>query len=151
MPAAIEWKPYYSVSEPSIDAQHQQIIRMINDLCQAIDRDDDRAVLRSVLDRLARYTATHFRHEEQILQEHGYPMLAEHKALHDEMQQRTIGLWSQIDQPTIHELLTFLKNWWLGHIQEEDKQYVPYLVTMPPVGAASAECPQGVAAEPSHG
>jgi hemerythrin len=28
---------------------------------------------------------------------------------------------------TARDVLVFLKDWWLGHIQGEDKKYAPYL------------------------
>jgi hemerythrin-like metal-binding protein len=57
----------------------------------------------------------------------GYPGLAEHKALHDKMRQKTLDFRDSADFVTGHNLLAFLKEWWLGHIQAEDKKYAPYL------------------------
>ena len=36
MAAYIAWRNYYSVNDPSLDAEHKQIIECINDLCDAL-------------------------------------------------------------------------------------------------------------------
>jgi hemerythrin len=56
-----------------------------------------------------------------------YPDLIEHRALHDKMRQKTLDLQANVDFVTGHNLLAFLKEWWVGHIQTEDKKYAPYL------------------------
>ncbi len=123
----IVWKSFYSVDHPALDAQHMEIIDIINELFAVMQKGQDRAALKSLLNRLVHYTNGHFEHEEQIMQEHGYPGFAEHKALHDKMRQRTADLRANIDPVTGSDLLAFLKEWWVGHIQGQDKKYTPYL------------------------
>lgn len=127
MPNAITWKPFYSVGEPSLDSDHKHIIGILNELIEAVDRGSDQRIVKSVLDRLVQYTITHFKHEEEVMQEHGYPDLPQHKALHDRIRKRTIGLREHLTLVTGRDMLFFLKDWWLGHIQSEDKKYSPYL------------------------
>jgi hemerythrin len=43
------------------------------------------------------------------------------------MRQKTLDLHDNTDLVTGHDLLAFLKDWWLGHIQSEDKKYAPYV------------------------
>ncbi|HLA83675.1 MAG TPA: bacteriohemerythrin [Thermoguttaceae bacterium] len=123
----IVWKPFYSVGYTSLDDQHQQILEIINDLYAAMERGDDRQVVPRLLDRLFEYTKTHFAFEERILREHGYPDLESHKKLHEAMRSKTAGLRSHVGLVLGPDLLRFLKDWWLGHIQEEDQRYAPYV------------------------
>ena len=123
----ILWKPFYSVGDPSLDAQHKQILAMVSELYAAMERGEDCAVLEKILDRLCEYANTHFKYEEQIMQEHGYPHFAEHKALHDRLRKRTTDLRANLSLLTAPDLLRFLKQWWIGHIQGKDKDYTPYL------------------------
>jgi hemerythrin len=127
MPAEIVWQSYYSVDEPSLDAEHRQIIGIINDLYVAMEQGKDRAVLKTLLNRLVQYTDVHFQHEERLMREHDYPGLREHKALHEELRRRTVDLRAHTELITGRDLLNFLKNWWMDHIRSEDKQYAPYL------------------------
>jgi len=125
--AQLVWKPFYSVGEASLDAQHQQIIGIVNDLLTAVEGGSQRAVVAAVLDRLLRYTITHFKHEERLMQKHGFPAFGLHKATHDRMRQWTTELRNNADQVVAPDLLRFVKDWWVNHIQGQDKDYVPYL------------------------
>jgi hemerythrin len=127
MTTYIAWREYYTVGDPSLDAEHQQIIGIINELYDAMQKGLDQKTLTVMLDRLVGYTFAHFKSEEQTLQEHDYPDLAEHKALHDEIRQKTLDLREHASLVTAHDLMRFLKEWWLGHIQNCDKKYAPYL------------------------
>ncbi len=89
MTVELVWKPFYSVGDSSLDAQHQQILAIVNDLLTTVEGGSERAVVTAVLDRLLRYTNTHFKYEERLMQKHGYPALGPHKAAHDRMRQWT--------------------------------------------------------------
>ncbi len=125
--SAIAWQPYYSVGEPSLDAQHQQIIGIVNDLYDALEEGHDPAALKALLDRLVRYTDVHFKHEEQIMQEHDYPGLAEHRILHAQLRKRTVDFREYMSLITARDLLNFLRSWWMAHIRNADQQYAPYM------------------------
>ena len=57
--------------------------------------------------------------------EHGYPLLEEHKALHDQAQNRIADMLAHADMITGRDLLNFFKLWWVEHIQGDDKKYAP--------------------------
>jgi hemerythrin len=123
----VTWKGFYSVGDASLDAQHKQIIGVINELYEAMQQGKDRLVLKPITDRLLQYTLAHFKHEEQLMQGREYPDFAEHKALHDTIRQKTGDLREHAYLVTGQELLRFLKDWWISHIQGQDKRYAPYL------------------------
>ncbi len=125
--ATITWKDFYSVGDPSLDAQHQQMIGVINELYDAMEKKSAQQVVKPILDRLVKYTFKHFKQEEETMEAVEYPDLIEHKALHDKIRQKTINLKDNADFVTGQNLLAFLKEWWIGHIQTEDKKYAPYL------------------------
>jgi len=131
MANCITWKDFYSVGEPSLDAEHKHIIGILNEMFEAVERGSDHEILKSALDRLVQYTLVHFNHEEEVMQEHDYPDLQRHKALHDRLRKRTIDLRQHITLVTGHDMLFFLKEWWIGHIQGEDKKYSPYVELSP--------------------
>jgi hemerythrin len=126
MIAFIVWSPFYSVNNPEMDDEHKQIIAMINDMYSALDDNNPHATILGLLDRLYQYTQTHFRHEENLMQECGYPHLEEHKLLHELLQQKTVILRRDYQESAAPELLRFLKEWWVNHIQGEDKKYAPF-------------------------
>jgi hemerythrin len=123
----IEWREFYSVGEESLDAQHKQVLSIINELYDAMESGKEHAERQRLLERLVKYTMTHFQHEEQLMQASGYPDFVNHKHEHDQMRSRTLGLRESLDLVTAHDLLRFLKEWWTRHIQSEDQCYVPYV------------------------
>jgi hemerythrin len=127
MATYVSWKSHYSVGENSIDAQHRQILAILNDLYVAMDTGREHEELKRLLDRLVLYTMTHFEHEEEIMRACAYPDFENHKAEHDQMRRRTTGLHANVNLMTGRDLLSFLKDWWCNHIQAEDQCYIPYL------------------------
>ncbi len=127
MSNGIVWRRYYSVGHTSLDAQHKQILGIISDLHAAMEGNRGDAVLRELLDRLYKYTNIHFDHEEQVMREHSFPGLGEHKAQHERMRRKTADLRAHLSLVTAPDLLRFLKQWWTEHIQYEDKAYAPYV------------------------
>ena len=51
-----DWKPQYSVPIPSIDGQHQNLIRIAEELYAAMSAGQGKAALSQILDRLVQYT-----------------------------------------------------------------------------------------------
>jgi hemerythrin-like metal-binding protein len=127
MATYVAWKPFYSVGDSSLDAEHQEILKLIDELYAEMAPGKENPKTKKLLDRLVQYTVTHFQHEERIMQEASYPGLAAHKIEHERMRQRTLELRSDFSQVKATELLRFLKHWWTNHIQAEDKSYSPYL------------------------
>jgi hemerythrin len=123
MAAILVWKETYSVGDDAIDAQHKQIVELINEMHAAVQRNAGPSALRPMLDHMVQYTMKHFKYEESLLQMHNYPELAMHQALHDKMRIRTLAFRDNIASLTPSDVLSFLKEWWHNHIQNEDKKY----------------------------
>jgi hemerythrin-like metal-binding protein len=127
MAAYVTWKECYSVNDPSLDAEHRQIIEHIDRLYWPMQGTMPGLAAERLLDNLIRYTRSHFDHEEERLKEIAFVEFKAHKALHDDMMRRIIDLRTRLTSLTACELLGFLKDWWLAHIQGEDKKYAVYL------------------------
>src|SRR5579872_6762902 len=113
-----DWSDRYSVGIGSIDAQHQGLFKLAGELYTAMTAGQGNAVSGKVLDRLVRYTATHFAHEERLMRLHGYLNFVEHKEQHDALTARVRQFQADFQQgrATITvQLLQFLKNWLEQH------------------------------------
>ena len=125
------WSPKYSVNIRAIDAQHQQLFGMLNELYDAIQTGTGRKVVGPVLDKLLEYAAYHFDTEETLLREHGYPEDAAHRAEHAALTYRTRELRRKAaDGAAIgvtSETLRFLADWLNSHIVGTDMKYVEFL------------------------
>ena len=123
----ISWKDFYSVGEESLDAQHKQIVAILDDLYHVVHVGGEQAEFKRLLDRLLQYTVAHFEHEEQMMQACGFPDFDNHKAEHDQMRRRTLAYREHLELITAHDLLRFLKEWFTEHVRAQDQCYVPYL------------------------
>jgi hemerythrin len=126
----ITWSDRYSVGITKIDAEHQKLVSLINELYAAILAGKQSAVLHNVLDGVAGYTVSHFASEEAMMRRHGYPDFERHKAEHDklvaqvkQLQQDLRGGKAALSQ----SVMSFLQTWLIGHILGVDKKYTSHL------------------------
>ena len=130
MPLFIRWSNEISVQDSVLDAQHQQILRVINDLFDAISAGQtSKEELGGLLYRLQIFTVTHFQCEEAYMKYADCPFYKEHSKLHRIMAQKTELFTSHLERGDLDpgELLRFLKDWWLSHIRKSDMEYVSYV------------------------
>ena len=81
----LKWKSDYSVGIASIDAQHRKLIDLINSLQTAVDYSTGEVFERKALDELVDYTKTHFKFEEDMMEQNGYPDFESHRESHVRM------------------------------------------------------------------
>jgi hemerythrin-like metal-binding protein len=120
------WSNAYSVGIPQIDTQHQGLVRLINDLHNAMASGEGKQALGKILDELVRYTEVHFGYEEYVLREKLYSKLAAHHSEHQKLTRQVIELRDRYRASKLAltvEVMQFLKNWLAGHIQVHDLDY----------------------------
>ncbi len=124
----IIWSDKNKLGVPIIDEQHRGIISTINSLHYFIQIGHGEEVLRPTLVMLAQYTEIHFKTEEALMKSANYPAIKEHKVLHRDLIEKTRKLSTEhsgsLDS---NRVLKFLREWWLGHINKEDRKYLPYM------------------------
>ena len=81
----VQWKPEYSVGIEVIDKDHQKLLSLINQFQTAVNYRTGEEFEKEALDAVLDYTKTHFKREEDLMEEHGYPDFEAHKALHRKM------------------------------------------------------------------
>lgn len=126
----MQWSPAFSTNIKQFDDQHKKLVEMVNQLHDGMKVGKGSEVLGPILNSLISYTASHFADEEKLMQQHGYPDFAKHKAEHDKLTKQVLDLQKQY-QTTKTALsmavMTFLKDWLVNHIQGNDKKYGPFL------------------------
>ena len=130
--AIMEWSPTFSVKVKKFDDQHKKLVELVNQLHDAMKSGEGNTVLGVVLQSLISYTSTHFADEEKMMQANGYPDLAKHKAIHQELVKQVLDLQQKYQAGNAvltMTVLSFLKDWLVKHIQGEDKRYGQYFNT----------------------
>ena len=124
-----EWSADYSVNIGSIDAQHQNLFAIGRELYAAMNAGRGKAVVARILDRLVQYTLVHFAHEERLMKLHNYKEYEAHKAEHDALTKQVLQFQADLagGRAMSVQLLHFMKDWLVQHINGSDKKYVPAL------------------------
>jgi hemerythrin len=122
----INWSPALSVQIKRFDEQHVRLVQMLNDLHAAMGEGKGNEVLGKTLDGLIQYTATHFADEEQLMKAHGYAGLTKHRAEHEKLVAQVLDLQAKFKAGKgglTLQVMHFLKDWLVNHIQGEDQAY----------------------------
>ncbi len=111
------------VNVPEIDAQHEALVELINQLHQAMIDGRGREVLGRLMSALVNHTRSHFAYEEKLMTEHAFPGLGKHREEHDRLLQHIEELARRFDDGDL--LLSFavmvdLRAWALVHIEKFD-------------------------------
>lgn len=124
--ALITWDNSFSVNVAEIDAQHQKLIAMINELHDAMKQGKGKDVSGTIINRMFNYTATHFKTEERYFDRFGYPETDVHKQEHAAFVQKVSDFKDGFEQGKLGvsvEIMSYLSNWLQNHIKKSDKQY----------------------------
>jgi hemerythrin-like metal-binding protein len=127
----LAWDERFAVGIAEIDRQHQGLVRMINDLHEALVAERGQAALADVVSRMLDYAAHHFITEESLMSGHGYPFYGEHKKEHDAFTLKARDLKRRIENKGFVlslEVLHFLRDWLTSHILVNDRKYAPFLI-----------------------
>lgn len=125
----IVWNDRYCIGIPIIDEQHRCIVSIINSIHYFIEEHRELDVLHSIIDMMIQYTVIHFKTEEAMLKEAGYPHIEDHVQLHKHLIDQLKGVVSHkaMQDRDVEPLMKLLKAWWLSHINQEDRKYVPFM------------------------
>lgn len=126
----VQWDDSLSVGIKAIDEDHKKLLGLINNLQTAAHYNTGEAFERQALEELVNYTKFHFQREEDLMREHGYADLDNHKAQHEAMIAevgRVLEAYEEDRERTIENLCQYLKRWLIKHIGGTDQLYVPYL------------------------
>jgi len=123
------WKPEYSVGSDEMDRQHMRLIELINELDEVIQKGRDMKELTAVLDGIVEYTVYHFAAEEHMMEKMDYRDIIHHKETHVQLINEIKIFQDDAesgDPEVMNRLLSFFKNWLIGHIMGIDKKYSSY-------------------------
>lgn len=129
------WDMTLSVGNDLIDSQHKKLIELTNQvetIFNQAERDlrDYDEIIRVII-KLNFYVMNHFRDEELLLKELGYPDLEAYKMEHakfvaflDNITTERIDLK---EEEVLENLLRFLSEWIVEHIKGTDFKYKSFL------------------------
>ena len=114
-----------SVGVPLVDDQHKSLIEITNDLINTFNEFPKDSTLETILLGLLDYTIYHFDGEELYAAEYGAEDLEAHQKEHKEFIDKVSRFQNEIRLKHIEislDLLDFLKDWLVTHINGSDKK-----------------------------
>lgn len=124
--AFIDWSDQLSVKNITIDAEHKKLVNLTNRLHDAMRKGEGSKVAGGILEELILYTKTHFKNEEGIMRSHNYYDLDNHIAQHNSFVKEVEDFHTKFKAGSVTisvNLINFLKNWLIDHIQGSDKKF----------------------------
>jgi len=125
----IKWSDSYSVGYPEIDNQHIKLVNLINKLYDAFSEGKVSSVIEPILNEMIEYTDYHFKNEEKLFEKYQYPEKEEHKKIHGEFIKKAYSFLASHKNGDVlftYDLMNFLRDWLVSHIQDSDREYTNY-------------------------
>ncbi len=113
-----------------MDEQHAVLMDTLNEIRLALVRGQERGDVIEGMNRLIEFTRMHFASEEQLLEAHGFPGAAEHRDAHQKLLvqiEDTARRTEHHQELQMKSLLYFLRDWYMEHIEDLDRQYGEWL------------------------
>lgn len=132
--AAWEWEETYLVNISRIDTHHQKIVALFNSLytdayaCQNVSQKQ--LLIEKALAELIDYSYYHMAAEEELMFKYEYPGYVSHKKQHEHFKLRVTQFMEAHKDGTlvtVFPILHFIKEWFMVHIVNTDKQCAQYL------------------------
>jgi len=119
----LNWKDDFSTGVAAADADHRELIDMINRLYDEFgDPDHPRDAAGLIADVLAA-VAAHFAEEESLMRSRAYPGFTPHKEDHDRLLDELhdmMDAFAGADEPDSVELSLRLEPWFVRHFHSYD-------------------------------
>ena len=122
----LTWEDGYACGHPLIDSQHERLFRLAGSLLTSVTQESPITEVSLRLETLLAHTAEHFREEEALLLELGYPELETHRIVHAALLTKARRIQRDVltGQLDFGQLLSFLAmDLVKGHILGEDRNY----------------------------
>ncbi|MCZ7597540.1 MAG: bacteriohemerythrin [Gammaproteobacteria bacterium] len=100
--------------------------RIVDELSDSAPDERQWRRIDSLFGKVMTYVETHFRDEEQLMRDYGYPHYAAHKAIHDRFVNDLVRVKSDINNRRAgfeERFSSMLWDWLIHHINEEDYKY----------------------------
>jgi hemerythrin len=122
----IQWDDSLSVNVAAIDLQHKKLVKMINELNDAMRVGKSKAMLGSIVNGLIGYVQVHFSTEERYFTKFNYPETDQHIREHKTFSAKVDDFAKKYQMGQLGlsvEVMTFLSDWLSRHIKGTDKKY----------------------------
>lgn len=128
---AIRWNEALATGLAWQDEQHQELFQHLDNLLEAMRRNEASEAVGHLFDYLDEYTVKHFGEEEAYMLSTSNPMLRQHSAIHQEFRGKLrefeeVYKRQGASSYLVMRLQRWLHDWLFDHISRMDKQLAAY-------------------------
>jgi hemerythrin len=129
----VTWDPTAEIGDALVDAQHQALFRMVNELHDALVAGAEKDRLISLLRGILAFAIEHFACEERLMARTGYPALERHVRKHHALTKQAMAVLegSSGGLGVSLTMSQFLADWVRHHIAEEDRALIAWVRSRP--------------------
>jgi hemerythrin-like metal-binding protein len=120
------WKEIFNIGITDIDQQHREFMDLLNNFEQKSSIKKESEIKQSIIDQLKLYAAKHFRTEESFMQKINYPELEKQRQMHKYFETQVSEIASSQGKISPDSMITFMRDWFINHIMEEDIKFAQY-------------------------
>lgn len=127
----LTWNDIFCSGNPLIDAQHQSLFKIANELFDSILSGRPPVEISPIIGRLLADVTRHFQDEQMILEKTAFPGLKSHLEEHDRLLTRGVELAEQFETSTLSvgDIFQFLAyDVAMIHMLGADREYFPYIL-----------------------
>lgn len=131
------WRKEFELGIKEIDDQHKELVRLGGKMMALLSdelAEDYFDEIYQTLQELEAYTITHFEYEERAFDQVDFVGSAAHKFEHKLFIKKLESYTKNLDRvdanqkTTLLELLNFISDWLIKHIDKTDREYVSVLI-----------------------
>jgi len=121
--ALIEWRSEFETGIDEVDAEHRELVELINDLHRKIGDKADSETISAFLGEVFARIAAHFALEETVMRKHAYDEYAAHKAEHERLLDEIRDIMDAHEAGSAHygaALSARVRDWFVNHFKHKD-------------------------------
>lgn len=125
----IKWEHALELGHEAMDADHRQLVELVNKLADGIVNNLGKPAYDALLDDLIARTKAHFGMEEQLMAACSYPDAEKHRSEHAKLIEDALDHRAKFDaaaKPAI-SLLYFFDQWLTRHIFSADRDLASFI------------------------
>ena len=122
----IAWNESMSVGIDEIDTQHMQLVKMLNNLNEAMEAGETKKALGRIISDLMDYAQIHFGTEERFFTRYDFSEKEDHVKEHIDFIGKVFEFKRDFDENRVglsEDVMIFLSQWLVNHIKGSDMKY----------------------------
>jgi hemerythrin-like metal-binding protein len=127
--ARIIWDKSLDTGIALIDKQHQKLAILFNQINQIMEDGASLTALKSSIQEISLYAEYHFKTEEDLMLQAGFPGLTVHQEQHSFFKKKAGEILQRLENQQEASNISvqassLLWEWFLGHVKETDREYI---------------------------